>query len=307
MQNLQETENLKKSESDSGKQAVDLNSPGVAHAVSKRLLSDIDNYCAEVYDDGPRRHLGASLIGHECSRYLWYVFRWCLHEKHGGRQQRLFNRGHREEARFLEWLRGIGCIVEEADPATGEQFRISGCGGHFGGSEDGEGYLPESYGIKERILYEFKTNGTGNGFNKLAEGMAIAKPQHYAQTSTYGYKKGFNFCAYLNINKNDDSMHVEIVKLDHKLGAQMEAKAERIILSTTAPARLSDNPTYRQCGWCAMKGICHKDETPEKNCRSCANASPVDAAQWFCNAHNGIIPLDFVPKACDGWQAITKV
>ena len=170
--------------SDAGKQAVSLDAPGVAKALAKRILEEIDEYCVRTYDGGHRSHLGASLIGRECKRYLWYVFRWCLHEKTTGRQQRLFNRGHREEARFIEWLEGIGFKVwfenrDEAPNEKGEypQYRISDVMGHFGGSLDGIAILPERYGIEEPVLLEFKTNGTGAGFNKLTDdGMPIAKP-----------------------------------------------------------------------------------------------------------------------------------
>ena len=300
--------------SDAGKQAVSLDAPGVAKALAKRILEDIDEYCVRTYDGGHRSHLGASLIGRECKRYLWYVFRWCLHEKTTGRQQRLFNRGHREEARFIEWLEGIGFKVwfenrDEAPNEKGEypQYRISDVMGHFGGSLDGIAILPERYGIEEPVLLEFKTNGTGAGFNKLAEdGMPIAKPEHFAQTSTYGKKYNFRYCVYLNINKNDDSLHVEVVKLNHQLGEQMIIKAEQIITSQTPPARLSDNPTFHKCGYCAMKDICHKGAVPEVNCRSCAFARPVENAEWFCEVHNGNIPKDFIPKACPSYKAITQ-
>ena len=300
--------------SDAGKQAVSLDAPGVAKALGKRILEEIDEYCVRTYDGGHRSHLGASLIGRECKRYLWYVFRWCLHEKTTGRQQRLFNRGHREEARFIEWLEGIGFKVwfenrDEGPNEKGEypQYRISDVMGHFGGSLDGIAVLPERYGIAEPVLLEFKTNGTGAGFNKLADdGMPIAKPEHFAQTSTYGKKYNFKYCVYLNINKNDDSLHVEVVKLNHNLGEQMIMKAEQIITTQKPPARLSDNPTFHKCGYCAMKDICHKGAVPEVNCRSCAFARPVENAEWFCEVHNGNIPKDFIPKACPSYKAITQ-
>lgn len=310
MQKSQNSAILNANESEQEKPAIDLDAPGVASLLAKRIAEDIDEYCATKYDDGPRRHLGASLIGHECSRYLWYIFRWCLHEKHTGRQQRLFNRGHREEARFIEWLEGIGFKVWFEDE-QGNQFKINGVNGHFGGSLDGIAILPERYRIKEPVLLEFKTNGTGAGFNKLAQsGMPIAKPQHFAQTSTYGYKgvngTNFRYVVYLNINKNDDSLHVEVAKLDWKLGEQMEAKAERIIMSQKPPSRLSDNPTYRDCGWCALKKICHEGSAPERNCRSCANASPVENKEWFCSVHSSNIPLEYIPQACPHYKAITE-
>ena len=300
--------------SDAGKQAVSLDAPGVAKALAKRILEEIDEYCVRTYDGGHRSHLGAPLIGRECKRYLWYVFRWCLHEKTTGRQQRLFNRGHREEARFIEWLEGIGFKVwfenrDEGPNEKGEfpQYRISDVMGHFGGSLDGIAVLPERYGIAEPVLLEFKTNGTGAGFNKLADdGMPIAKPEHFAQTSTYGKKYNFRYCVYLNINKNDDSLHIEVVKLNHNLGEQMIMKAEQIIMSQTAPARLSDNPTFHKCGYCHMKEVCHKGAVVEVNCRSCAFARPVENAEWFCEVHNGNIPKDFIAKACSSYKAITQ-
>lgn len=333
-------------------QSVDLNAPGVAKALSKRIGEDIDEYCVRTYDGGHRSHLGASLIGNECKRYLWYVFRWCLHEKTTGRQQRLFNRGHREEARFIEWLEGIGFKVwfenyegfsydeindiyyiakqedinaaefvspnhpnfrthiarAKADGLEFPQYRISDVMGHFGGSLDGIAILPERYGIKGPVLLEFKTNGTGAGFNKLCDnGMPVAKPEHFAQTSTYGKKYEFDFVVYLNINKNDDSLHTEVVKLDHNLGEQMLIKAEQIITSPEAPPRLSDNPTFFKCGYCSMKDICHKGAIPEKNCRSCKNARPVENAEWFCDVHNGVIPGDFIATGCDSYSPITAV
>lgn len=300
--------------SSDGKQGVNLDSPGVAKALAKRILEEIDEYCVRTYDGGHRSHLGASLIGRECKRYLWYVFRWCLHEKTTGRRQRLFNRGHREEARFIEWLEGIGFKVwfenrDEGPNEKGEypQYRISDVMGHFGGSLDGIAVLPERYGIAEPVLLEFKTNGTGAGFNKLADdGMPIAKPEHFAQTSTYGKKYNFRYCVYLNINKNDDSLHIEVVKLNHNLGEQMIMKAEQIIMSQTAPARLSDNPTFHKCGYCHMKEVCHKGAVVEVNCRSCAFARPVENAEWFCEVHNGNIPKDFIAKACPSYKAITQ-
>lgn len=304
---------------DAGKQSVALDAPGVAKAVAKRVLEDIDEYCVRTYDGGHRWHLGASLIGDACKRKLWYLFRWTYREQTDGRKQRLFNRGHREEARFTEWLKGIGAqvwthetpdVYNEAGEIVveGKQYRVSAVMGHFGGSLDGIARLPERYGIDELVLLEFKTNGTGQGFNKLAEdGMPVAKPQHFAQTSTYGSdpQYGFRYVLYFNINKNDDSLHVELVKLDHRLGQQMREKAEQIILSQTPPPRLSDNPTFRDCTYCPAKDICHKGAIPEKNCRSCKAARPVENGEWFCDVHNGVIPREFVPQGCPSYVPIT--
>ena len=311
---------------DAKKQNVALDSPGVAKAVARRIAEDIDEYNIRAYDSGHRWHLGASLIGEECKRKLWYVFRWCFREtaesrSNHARKQRLFNRGHREEARFIEWLEGIGAEVwthETPDiynekgkiEIEGKQYRVSAVMGHFGGSLDGIAKLPPRYGIEEPVLLEFKTSGTGAGFNKSVDsGMSVAKPQHFAQTSTYGSdpKYLFRYCLYFIINKNDDSLHVELAKLDWNLGDNMRAKAEQIILSQEPPPRLSDNPTFHKCGYCAAKEICHKGAIPEKNCRSCKSASPVENGEWLCAVHNDVIPREFVPQGCPSYFPITAI
>lgn len=312
--------------SDAAKIVTDLNAPGVSKAVARRVVEDINEYCIRTYDDGHRWHLGGSLIGDECKRKLWYSFRWCYREtgvdtESYARKLRLFNRGHREEDRFIEWLNGIGAEVwthetpdiynEQGKIVTkGKQFRVSSVMGHFGGSLDAIIRLPARYGVDVPILGEFKTNGTGAGFEKLIkDGMIVAKPQHFAQTSTYGSDPKYNFshCLYMNNNKNDDSMYVELVKLDHRLGQNMRTKAEQIIMSQTPPPRLSDNPTYFACKYCAANKICHTGAIPEKNCRSCRFAVPAEGGEFGCTQHNQIIPRDFVAIGCAQYIPITSV
>lgn len=288
------------SELTTASRAIVLSNPGERTRLAKIILEEIDAYCEETYDDGPRSHLGASLIGHECQRYLWYTFRWFKHVRPHGRLARLSNRGHREEARFIEWLRGIGFEVwEVAD--DGNQHRIKGVRGHFGGSLDGICKPPERYALSEPMLFlnEFKTNGTGRGFQELKEkGVAVAKPQHFMQMSTYGKFYGFKYALYMNICKNDDDLYIEIVELDWNLAEDGLRRAEDIITAQFAPPRLSMQETYFKCKGCDFAGICHRGEPAVKNCRSCKWAEPIENAEWFCHNHNGVIPKDFIPKGC---------
>lgn len=291
--------------------ANDIDSPGFLNLLSKRIANDLDEYAAVAYDDGHRNHLGASLLGDDCKRKLWYVFRWVKREQFSGRQQRLFQRGHSEENRYLEWLRGSGFQVWSEDE-KGAQFRISYANGHGGGSLDAIIKFPPAYGIDMPVLGEFKTNGTGAGFNKLVgDGVQLAKPVHYAQMCIYGSDPVYQFThgAYFNINKNDDSLHVEVIKLDWKLGAALREKGTAVIESQKPPTRISENPTYFSCKYCTFSGICFKNEPVETNCRSCKHARPVENKGWFCTlpAHNAIIPPDFIPKGCAAHHSINSL
>lgn len=60
-----------------------------------------------------RRHLGGSMIGRDCDRELYYSFRWFQRPSFAGRMLRLFDRGHKEEFRFVAYLRSVGIEVQE--------------------------------------------------------------------------------------------------------------------------------------------------------------------------------------------------
>jgi len=283
-----------------------LAAPGKRAELARQILMDIDDYCVKTYNDGHRNHLGASLIGHECSRYLWNVFRWLLAEEFDGRILRLFQRGHLEEARFTEYLVGIGAEVVEFQPdAEGnankgeQQYRIKAVMGHFGGSLDGQIMLPEKYGIPFAFLGEYKTKGTGRGFVKLREnGVKLEAPQHYVQMSMYGRAYGYKYAVYMCVNKNDDDLIVEVVELDWTLGEEIERKAYDIITAQTPPEKISTTPAFHKCKMCNFSGVCFSGDDVEVNCRSCVNASATENATWTCSLH-GVIPPDFIKDGCD--------
>jgi hypothetical protein len=285
---------------------LDLNKQEDREKLEDLISNDVDEFCETYYEQGHRNHLGASGMGEPCWRKLYYSFRWVKEEKFDGRMMRLFNVGHSAEPRFVAYLRGIGFEVKEFDE-NGKQFRISGAMGHYGGSLDGMCKAPERYQLSEDLVFlnEFKTNGTGKGFSDVEEkGLQKAKPMHYSQMSQYGYKMGLRFGLYIIENKNDSCLIIKIVELDWNLGAQLEKKANDIVNSKEPPPRISENPAVFECKYCSYTDICHKGETPEKNCRSCRNASPVEDAQWFCSAHNSNIPSDFIRIGCDLWLPI---
>lgn len=335
---------------------LNLESPGALPTLARRIKSDIDDYCVKRYNEGPRSHLGASLIGHDCCRHLWYSFRWIKHTVHDGRQYRLFQRGHFEEPRFVSYLEGIGCKVTMFDkvllyhPESNEYFygnmdrdnfdglvcevegiatheveaekrgvvldkgkrqiRISACQGHFGGSIDGMCTLPTHYGISEDVilLTEYKTQGVGKkgkNFDELvAKGMQVKKAQHYRQMCIYAYKLNLNYGIYMAVNKNDDELHIEVLKLDHALGEALERKAGMIIFSQTPPSGISMSPAFFDCTYCDHRNPCFFNEPADVNCRSCIKCRPVEDANWFCEQWNSVVPKEAIPNACSMWESI---
>src|SRR6266540_1462894 len=99
---------------------------GLLHEAMREAV-DLKSDAFRDEEDAFRSHLGASMIGRECARELWYAFRWATARREGGRMVRLFNRGHLEEPRFVALLRMIGCAVWQYDENK-KQFRVAAHG-----------------------------------------------------------------------------------------------------------------------------------------------------------------------------------
>ena len=125
-------------------------------------------------ETGYRAPLGASMIGTECPRAIWYGFRWATRARHTGRILRLFQTGHLAEPRFVADLRRIGVTVLEVDPETGRQWTLRDAGGHFGGSMDAVAIAFPEAPMAWHVC-EFKTH-SAKSFAKLqAEGVAAGE------------------------------------------------------------------------------------------------------------------------------------
>lgn len=288
---------------------INLSSKDDREKLEEKIEDDINTFCVSLYDDGEHRnHLGASIIGNPCSRQLWYTFRWCKRQTFDGRMHRLFNVGHEAEPRFITYLKGIGFEVLQLDE-NGKQFKMSGINGHYGGSVDARLKAPERYGLNKDLIFlgEFKTNCTGAGYTNVnKQGVAKAKPIHYAQACQYGYKFDLDYCLYLIENKNDSDLTVKIFELDKNYGRALEKKAEDIINSPTPPARISENRSYFECQNCHYDHICHDNDKVEKNCRSCKFAQPVENAAWYCHRWTANIPEHAIKEGCDFHHSINE-
>jgi hypothetical protein len=233
-------------------------------------------------EEGNRPHLGASLIGHACERYLWMTFRWVDAKKFSGRMLRLFETGQLAEARFTANLRRIGVEVHDTTP-DGKQWRVSDLGGHFAGSMDGAGRgFPEA--PKTWAVLEYKTHGE-KSFNELVKNkVQKAKPQHYAQMQVYMGYTGMDRAMYMAVNKNTDDLYTEWVHFDPVEFAKLKARAERVVSANEPPLRISNDPSWFVCKMCDFHEHCHGEKAPAVNCRTCAHSTAEmnGESRWTC-------------------------
>jgi len=264
------------------------------------LLDTIEKAVEAKQDLTGRRHLGASLIGHDCPRFLWYVFRWADKEIFEGRMLRLFERGQLEEARFVKLLEGVGATVYDRDPATGKQWLISDVEGHFGGSTDGVGVGIPQLPPELPAVLEMKTHGEKSFAILRAKGLQAAKPTHFVQLQTYMLKLDISTGLYMSVNKNTDELYFEFIALDPHCGQRAITRARGIIYSNEPPPRISNSPGWYQCRFCHFNEICHLRKRPAINCRTCCHATPLATGDgaWGCAKNRSQI-RDIPELGCD--------
>lgn len=257
-------------------------------AKKRELLPQVVSliYEAQPREDWRRDHLGASIIGHECDRFLWLTFRWALDPKHSGQQLRLFSRGDVEERRILEELRRGGAILEDPVPFTFGSPLI-------GGSCDGIGTIP---GVPGRVVIECKTHSL-NSFARLKEkGVRSAKPQHYVQMQAYMHGTGCANAVYVAVCKDNDEIHAELVPYD-KARAELEIQRARMMVERQTPPDVMDRE-FPPCVYTSRDGtqwkcdfyeLCHGDAVPDRSCRTCLECT-VTLTGLSCDLDNA--PLD---------------
>lgn len=233
-------------------------------------------------NEKPRPYLGMSQIGEPCERKLWLDFRWAVREKFDGRMLRLFETGHREEARVIEELRAIGCKVRSIDPDTRRQIGVSSHGGHFRGHVDCivKG-LPES--PRTETLVDVKTTNSKKFAELKKHGMEKLYPKYWAQAHAYMGKLELSRAMYIFVCKDTDEIYPVRFEFDKSVFEHNEAKAERVIFSDRMPEPISADSTWHQCRYCAAHDICHGSRlTRQVSCRTCAHSTAERDGRWTC-------------------------
>jgi hypothetical protein len=250
-----------------------------------------------------REHLGASLLGHPCSRWLWLSFRWAVAPTFPGRVLRLFRRGQNEEAQIVSDLRAIGIDIRE----TGDHQRRISPASHLGGSIDGIIYSGVPEAPKKRHIAEFKTHSL-KSFEKVSkEGVQAAHPQHWVQMQLYMYGTHLpggdkiDRALYVAVCKDDDRLYTERVEYDKEAAERYIQRGADIVAADRPPPRISENPSWYQCKMCQGYDLCHGSKlTRSINCRTCAHSTPLADTTWRCERHDADgIPVEWQRTGCE--------
>lgn len=258
----------------------------------------IENLIDKAHEENaeqPRPHMGASMLGHYCERWMWLSFRWAVQPKFPGRILRLFRRGQQEEANIIRDLKLIGIEVRTL---TSQERVDFGC--HVSGSIDAiiEGGVPEA--PNKRHIGEFKTHSL-KSFNEVeAKGVEKAKPEHFAQMQVYMHGTGIDRALYVAVCKDNDRIYTERVRYDKEMAEKLVARGKRLALSERMPPPISTDPSWFQCKFCDAHSFCHETQlTQHVNCRTCAHSTPKNDGTWLCERWDSEIAVEYQYQGCE--------
>lgn len=253
-----------------------------------------------------RGYLGCSSVGDPCDRKVWLNFRWVMRKAFGGRMLRLFDTGHREEARVLEELRQIpGITVVDRDERNPEKQIEVDLGCHLAGHLDAEVTgLPEA--PKTAHVFDVKTIKSSK-YAELIKGVFQKLfPTYWTQGMLYMHARARTRAMFLFVNKDTDELHPVRFDYDKQEALKIIARARRIALSTRLPEPImGGGADWYACKMCDFNSFCWDQESRkvQQNCRTCEHVIPEENGSWTCGMYGvNDIPVDYQRVGCDHYE-----
>ena len=197
-------------------------------------------------EEDPRNYIGASSIGSDCWRQIWYEIKGEKGEGVSNKIRRTWEIGKRLEGLIIDLLKASGIEfenhqVELKDPNL-PYFK-----GHF------DGLMINPYAI-----LEIKTAKDASFKIFVRDGCKKWNPKYYAQLQSYMGMSSV-FSAYiLVLNKDNSEVWDELVLFDSDFYQKLCDKAQMIYEAKIPPPRINGNPLFYLCKQCKFRKVCHK-------------------------------------------------
>lgn len=236
----------------------------------------------------PRPYLGMSALGAECSRQLWYSFRWAAMNRFDATTLKRFEDGHASEAVAVARLKAVDGLEVHDVGEDGRQFGFIDLGGHLRGHMDGVvlglQQAPKTWHVLEiKACGEDKLRALEKAKRELGEKEALKawNPVYYAQAILYMFYAGLDRHYLVACSPGARRWTSVRTEADPAEVNRLLAKAERIAFTDKPPERAGGPETYF-CRWCDFAPICHDAEPAERNCRTCIHVTAERDGCWSC-------------------------
>ena len=245
----------------------------------------------------PSKRLGMATIGEDCTRKMWFRFRWAKQGSITRRIQRLFDIGHSYEEQVVASLVETGIVI------TGQQDMLLGWGGHIVGFIDGI-----AVGVHEAPktphLLEVKSMNDRNFKVFKKKGIQKSHPKYYSQAQAYCGKKKLTRILFACINKNDSEIATERVHFSEDHYRFIMGRGMDVVGSEVPPPNVISDPKNFACRFCDYSDICYEGARIQQTCRSCKYADLENEGKWSCSLHKKEISNEEQSIGCRQYSSV---
>ncbi len=213
----------------------------------KNKLTKLIEKSQERIEDDARNYIGASSIGADCLRQIWYQFKGFMSEGVPAKTRRTWAIGKHLEGLVIEWLLAAGVHLGIMN-VTYKAHEMPYFQGHF----DGILLLKEG-----NAILEIKTAKNASFKLFVKKGVNKWNPQYYAQIQSYMGMSGIFNTYILVLNKDNSELSDELVLFDQVYYEKLRDKARMIYEATIEPPRINESPLWFQCKLCKFNKVCH--------------------------------------------------
>lgn len=219
--------------------------------MNNKLSKMIERHQERIEDDNNRDYIGASSIGSDCLRQIWYQFKGVKAEKVPTKMRRTWEIGKRLEGLVVDWLDEAGISLGVLPVRTLKSKMVPVFQGHIDSVWIGKGG-------KYNAIIEIKTAKDASFKVFVKKGLKVWNPQYYAQVQSYMGMSGIYKAYILVLNKDNSEIFDELVEFDPTFYVNLECKALAISNATVEPPKINGSPLFFKCKMCKFNKVCHK-------------------------------------------------
>ena len=219
--------------------------------VAKMIDDSILNSCKVAKK---RDYMGASGLGEECDRKLWYSYKKPKPVT-SARLKRIFDMGNIIEDYLVRIFRDAGLTVYDV-MENGDQFgfKDGDIAGHCDGVVVG---LPES---SKPHLLEFKSAKASSYKAFVKNGVKKENKKYYVQMQIYMNKLNLDRALFVMMNKDTQELYFERVEYDKVCAETFLLRGKEIAKEEEEPERKYPKSTFYKCKWCDWNNECWNQE-----------------------------------------------
>lgn len=196
--------------------------------------------------DEERNYIGASSIGSDCLRQIWYEFKDSNQEAINGKLMRTFQVGSHLEDLILRWLNRAGkhCVHSQVEF---QDIELPYFRGHI-----------DAFLESDDAILEIKTAKDSSFKAFVKDGVRKWNARYYAQLQSYMGMSQVPNAYILVLNKDNSDIWDEMITFDEDFYLSLREKAKMIYEAVIPPPRVNNSPLWWQCKCCKFNKVCHE-------------------------------------------------